>query len=96
MKAKHIRKLRKKLQSYKTYRVTTSTGMFGDFWLLDDESFRNIKAASQVHAILRYMNWHFRHYKQRSRHHKSSYSETSHNWGEVLVIDPKGYKRYYH
>lgn len=31
MKARHIRKLRKQVQSFKTFRIMTSCGAFGDF-----------------------------------------------------------------
>jgi hypothetical protein len=96
MKARHIRKLRKELQSYKTFRVVGSYGAFGEFFLQQDWEYKKIKAKSPVHAINRYMKWFFRHFKQRSRHQKEWYQETSFNWGEIQVIDEKGYARYYH
>lgn len=96
MKARHIRKLRKELQSYKTFRVAECYGLFGTFWSAEDEDYKNIKAKNEKHAIYRYMKWFFRHFKQRSRHQKEWYQETSFNWGEIQVIDEKGYVRYYH
>lgn len=95
MKARHIRKLRKKVQSFKTFSITT-IGVFGDFFYRNDWEFKKIKASTPIHAIERYMKWHFRHFKYRSKHQHEWYKETSYNWGEILVVDEKGYKRYYH
>lgn len=42
------------------------------------------------------MKWHYRHFKYRSSHQQEWYKETSYKWGEILVVDEKGYNRYYH
>ena len=96
MKARHIRKLRKQVQSFKSFRIATCCGAFGDFFFTQDYQFKRIKALNPIHAIKRYMKWHFRHFKYKSRHQHEWYKETSYNWGEILVVDEKGYKRYYH
>ena len=96
MKARHIRKLREKVQSFKTFRITTSFGSFGDFLYREEWEFKKIKASTPIHAIERYMKWHFRHFKYRSKHQHEWYEETSYNCGEILVVDEKGYRRYYH
>ena len=96
MKARHIRKLRKKLQAYQTYRIATSYGSFGYFPQKHEWEYRKVKGASPIHAITRYMKWHFRRHKYMSRHQKTWYQETTYNWGEIEVIDEKGYIRYYH
>ena len=96
MKARHIRKLRKQVQSFQTFRIITSCGAFGDFFYRYEWEFKEIKASTPIHAIERYMKWHFRHFKYKSRHQHECYKETSYKWGEILVVDEKGYKRYYH
>lgn len=96
MKARHIRKLRKQIQSFKTFRIITSRGAFGDFFYLNEWEFKKINASTPIHAIERYMKWHYRHFKYRSSHQQKWYKETSYKWGEILVVDEKGYNRYYH
>lgn len=96
MKARHIRKLRKQVQSFQTFRIMTSFGAFGDFFYDYEWEFKEIKARTPIHAIERYMKWHYRHFKYRSSHQQEWYKETSYKWGEILVVDEKGYNRYYH
>ena len=96
MKARHIRKLRKQIQAFKTFRITVTTGLFGDFFFIKENKLHEMKASSEIHAIHRYMRWYFRRYKQRNPHHKDCYIQTTEKFGEVLVINDKGYKRYYY
>lgn len=96
MKARHIRKLRKQIQSFKTFRIMTSCGAFRDFFYRYEWELKKINASTPIHAIERYMKWHYRHFKYRSSHQHEWYKETSYKWGEILVVDEKGYKRYYH
>jgi len=52
MKARHIRKLRKRLQEYPMYRVIPATGIFDNFY---EENAYVVKASGCIHAIERYM-----------------------------------------
>lgn len=81
-----VKRLRKRLVSYDTYEVKeTKTKISG----------RMIKAANSFHAMERYFQWYWRHFKEK---HPSCYKdmfETTSKFGNIVVIDQKGYKRYY-
>ena len=56
---------------------------------------RMIKAADSFHAMERYFQWYWRHFKEK---HPSCYKdmfETTSKFGNIVVIDQKGYKKYY-
>lgn len=46
-------------------------------------------------AVERYLKWYFRKYKCRNRHHTNNLAETSRWWGKFMVVDSKGYSRYF-
>lgn len=96
MKARHIRKLRKQVQSFQTFRIKTSIGNFDSFFEVKEWEYKKIKAKNCIHAIERYMKWHFRRFKYKSRHQCEWYKETTYHFGGILVVDEKGYKRFYH
>jgi hypothetical protein len=92
MKARHIRKLRKRLQEYQTYRVIPYTDIFNPF---DKKNAYIVKAGGCIHAIERYMRYYWRKNKEKSRYYRELYHESTHSSSVLCVIDEKGYKRYY-
>lgn len=94
MKARHIKKLRKVVANFKEYTVSHSLGLFGDF---DGGGLcsKDIMASTQRMAVERYLRWYFRCYKQRNRFHTTQIVETTWNWGKFMVVDSKGYSRYF-
>ena len=87
MKARTVRRLRKKLSSYSTYEVKEAkTEIQGRF----------IKARDPKHATQRYLNWYWRHFKERFPYlDKDNIFETTSKFGAIVVIDKKGYKTYF-
>lgn len=92
MKARHIRKLRKRLQEYQTYCVIPATGIFYDF---DKKYAYVVKASGCIHAIERYMKYYWRKHKEKSIYDRNLYHEVTSSSGVLCVINEKGYKRYY-
>jgi hypothetical protein len=92
MKARHIRKLRKRLQEYQTYRIIPATGIFNDF---DEKNAYIVQAGGCIHAIERYMKYYWRKHKEKSRYDRGLYHEVTYSSGVLCVINEKGYKRYY-
>ena len=92
MKARHIRKLRKRLQEYKTYRVIPANHIFGEF---NEKNAYVVKAGWYIHAIERYMRYYWRKHKEKSRYYRDTYHEVTSSYGVLCVINEKGYKRYY-
>lgn len=93
MKARHIRKLRKRLKEYQTYLVIPATGIFDNF---DKKNAYVVKASGYIHAIERYMKYYWRKHKEKSKYDRDIYHEVTSSNGVLCVIDEKGYKRYYH
>ena len=94
MKAKDIKRLRKKVVDFKEYDVSYSLGLFGNF---DGGGvcLQTIKASNPREAVERYLRWYFRFYKFRNEFHKNNLVETSLNWGKFRVEDARGYVRYF-
>lgn len=92
MKARHIRKLRKQIQEYQTYRVIPATGLFDKFY---EKNAYVVKASGYIHAIERYMKYYWIKHKEKSRYYRDTYHEVTSSGGVLCVISEKGYKRYY-
>lgn len=92
MKARQIRKLRKRLQEYQTYMVIPANGYMFPF---DKKRAYKVKACGYIHAIERYMKYYWRKHKERNRYDRNIYHEATSTYGVLCVIDEKGYKRYY-
>lgn len=95
MKAKTIKKLRKQIKSYKIFYVDVCIGSFGFHYRIGKNDCKVIKALNDKHAIAKYMKWCWRRYKKRNIHQKGHYTETTQKWGEIVVMDEKGYMRFY-
>ena len=92
MKARHIRKLRKRILSYQTYKVyPVQHCLFG----FDNNFVYTFKAMNSIHAVERYMKYYWRKHMQKHTMYKTFYNEVTSDLGRILVIDEKGYKRYY-
>ena len=97
MKAIHIKKLRKVVADMGMYSVVESEGLFGNFpYYLHhcDKPFQTL-AKDSIHAVQRYQRWYFRKYKRKPLHWCSSVNEVSRTFAKYMVVDYKGYYRYY-
>ena len=92
MEAWKIRRIRRKLLSYRTYKVYTRTGLLGFF---DTKHAYTCKALNSIHSIERFMKYYWRKNKCRNRFDKTIYHECTSSLGDILVIDEKGFQRYY-
>lgn len=93
MKARHIKKLRKKIAEFKEFTVSIPTGLFG--FDGDYRCKKVIKASDEIHAIRRYFKWYYRYYKETSEFQTYYPEPCSRIWAHVLVEDSKGYKHFY-
>lgn len=94
MKARDVKRLRKKVTDFKEYDVSYSLGLFGNF---DGGGLclHTIKASNPREAVERYLSWYFRCYKRRNEFYTNNLVETSWNWGKFMVEDARGYRRYF-
>ena len=97
MKARTIKKLRKEIKDYKTYKVTESYGLFGDFYCIGSQApYKIIRAKDEVYAIKRWFKWYERYNKEKSKFHfTTSFEEASSDFAHFKVIDEKGFIKYY-
>lgn len=93
MKARHIKKLRKKIAEFKEFTVYIPTGLFG--FDGDYRCKKVIKASDEIHAIRRYFKWYYRYYKETSEFQTYHPEPCSRRWAHVAVEDSKGYKHFY-
>ena len=78
--------------SYQTYKVyPVQHCLFG----FDNNFVYTFKAMNSIHAVERYMKYYWRKHKQKHSSYRTFYHEVTSDWGRILVIDEKGYKRYY-
>lgn len=94
MKARHIKKLRKRVQNFREYTVSTTYGLFGDFgtegmWV------RKILADTPQFAVQRYLDRHWRSYKEKHPKIEGTPTETTRRYGKIMVVDNKGYHYYF-
>lgn len=89
MKARHIRKLRKIIQTYKEYIVVPTYGLFGDFHTLHclEGVCVTFKAENPHRAIRKYFRYYCRKYKQHHRFAFDCLTEVSEDWGKLKVKD---------
>lgn len=90
MKVRTVKKLRKKLESYEIFEVSTHHHKHGK-----GDIIRVIKAEDHMHALLRYFMWYWRFYKEMPVHNLNRIYETTKKYGSFVVTDSKGYSRYY-
>lgn len=75
----------------KEYGILETHGLFGEFY----GQTTLIKAGNRERAIDVYMKRYQNLHKQKSNNERRSYNETSERWGRIVVVDEKGFKRYY-
>lgn len=92
MKARRIKKLKQRISNFKPYLVceTSILHLFGVY----EKEGTTIMADSFEMAITRFIHYDERKYKERSEYH-DCYTETERKWGKLMVIDERGYKRFY-
>lgn len=99
MKAKRIKKLRKRIGRLECYSIRESALLFGDFYghnrvglIMSDHI---VSASSPVRAIQIYMKCYRNKCKKKNEHESYEYKQTTENWGELMVTDEKGFRRFY-
>ena len=92
MKARRMKKLRQRISKFKPYLVceVSPIHLFGVY----REYGTTIMADSFELAITRFIHYDEREYKERSEYHYC-YTETERRWGKLMVIDERGYKKFY-
>lgn len=92
MKARQIKKLRQRISKFKPYAVhwTSICHLFGEY----SDRAEIVMADSFKMAITRFIHYDERKHKERSEYH-DCYTETERKWGKLMVIDERGYKKFY-
>ena len=92
MIARRIKKLRNRISNFKQYAVyeTAIGSLFGRY----SEYGTVIMADSFEFARKRFVRYDERRYKEQSEY-KYCNCETERRWGKLLIIDEKGYKKFY-
>ena len=99
MKAKHLKRLRKKVGSLQTFTIRETCSLFGDFFgsnrlcLVMSDS--KVKAGNPIRAIEVYMKKYRNQMKKKNEYEREEYTETTQNWGHLMVTDEKGFMRFY-
>ena len=94
MKAKHFRKLRKRLDKVQVYTVKESPSLFGSFFECRYPG-TDVSASSPIRAIIIYMRRYRKEFKRVNNFESEYYVETSEMWGKIMVRDEKGFMRFY-
>ena len=93
MKAKQIRKLRKKIASFDAYSIRESAGLFGDFNGLNRLNLimRDYYVTADSHelALKRFFRNYERNRKRRHDCYTDSPIETTSRWGRIMVTNQR-------
>jgi len=92
MRARRIKKLRQRISKFKPYAIhwTRIGCLFGEY----SECAVIVMANSFELARERFVRYEERKYKERSEYYDCC-TETDHSWGKLMVIDERGYKKFY-
>ena len=100
MKARHIKKLRKRISNFNVYKIRRSAGVFGDFFgnnrlgLKMDDYY--ITADSHELALKRFFRYFRRAFKRRHGNDTGYVYETTCDLGEIMVKNTNtGYMKFY-
>ena len=85
MKARHIRKLRKRIAKFDAYDIHESVSMFGAPYHVTAEA--TIMADNPFEAMRRFFRYYRRHYKRIHDNYKSESIETTQQWGRFEVVN---------
>ena len=94
MKARHIRKLRKKIANFREFTVSTTWNLFGNFDCGGKRQ-RKVYADTPRVAVKRYFAWYKRKYKEMHEQSNSLLLATTYRWGKIMVLDSNGYRYYF-
>jgi hypothetical protein len=92
MRARRIKKLRNRISKFKPYLVCETA--FGQLFGVYDKDGEIIMADSFELARKRFVRYDERYHKERSEYHNCC-TETDRCWGRLMVIDERGYKKFY-
>ena len=95
MKAKYIKKLRKKIEKYHTYIIHTAIHLFGETYYEEEGTIIYALPGDGIDAVRKYCRWYMRKYKKlHPNYSKYLYSTTCKN-GYFEAIDLEtGFKHY--
>ena len=93
MKARYIRKLRKRIAKFDAYDIHETVGMFGDPYHTTTEAM--VMAGNPVEAMRRFFRYYRRHYKRIHDDYTSGPVETTRQWGSFEVVNTRtGFHHY--
>ena len=87
MKARHIRKLRKRISKWDAYDIHDTVRMFGSPYHAIPEA--TIKAGSPCEAVARFFRWYKRRYKKRHDEQRRELIECTEKWGLFKVVNQR-------
>lgn len=100
MKARHIKRLRKRIADFKNFRIRCSAGLFGDFFgdnrlgLIMDNYY--VTADNHEFALKRFFRLYERMFKRRHDNYTEHPCETTKKWGRLMVENVEsGYMKFY-
>lgn len=100
MKARHIKKLRKRISNFEVYKIRRSAGLFGDFFgnnslgLIMDDYY--ITADSYELALKRFFQYFKRAFKRKNESDTNHIHETTCELGRIMVENTNtGYMKFY-
>lgn len=89
-------RLREAVQTWDTYEIRKSDGLFGSFWDSKDPVYV-VCAASSRHAMERYFRHYRKVYNEYNDYDNKPLHETTYGWGVFQVKNIRsGFKRYFH
>ena len=99
MKAKHFTKIRKQIGKLQTYTIRESASLFGDFFgdnriclIMPDQP---VSTTSPLRAIKIYMRNYRKKYHKKNDYECEEYSETTENWGRLMVKNQSGFMLFF-
>ena len=84
--------------SLQTFTIRETFGLFGDFFGYSyghTMSDHQVSATSYKRAIQIYMRNYRRDNKKKCQYEESEYTETTENWGKLMVKNQAGFMRFY-
>jgi hypothetical protein len=99
MKARKIKRLRKRIGRLQRYSIRESASLFGDFYgynrLRLEMSDHSVSANSPIRAIQIYMKKYRKTHGKKNNNESIEYMETTENWAALMVTDEKGFRTFY-
>lgn len=93
MKARHIRKFRKRIAKFDVYDIHEAVDIFGGPYCATTEA--TVTAGEPVEAMRRFFRYYRRHYKRIHNNYTSESVETVRQWGRFEVVNTRtGFHHY--